>query len=510
MNNSPSSQSIFYKLSQEAGLDDFIPLISESKNPEILDESSESSYDGKSIFQSLSEEQPNQSFSFIDTVKDVAKQLATKGTAGLLGAYGDITNPLDIRENQLPGEKARLQAFFNDPSDDVSDHDIEPVHSRLPTTKEVKDVIKYFTGIGEGETPAGRIAGRGAEFVGGGLAYPGAGGKKALSTLAATGVTGQSLREFNAPDSLASAVEIVGNLLSGAVSGKVMPTKEAGKNIAKAGRNVGLTEKQIAPLMQSEKKIATLSKVARKSEGTKSKFESIKESLGDSYQNIKQIVSKAPNLTKKQNDSLIGRFSNIRDELAKTVKASPDKESAIKFIDDAIIKLQNSGASPEELVNFWQDINKSVKWNSIQGGKKSLSALKDPILDVLKETSPKAAELFEQTNLLYSKYSTIAKQLKPGVVDAFLNKAEFLAIIPSGLALITGNPMPFTALGSELAVRTLASEMLTNPYFQNIANKLVKNFNQASVKGVTDTMTNVKEYMQRKHPEENWDFLTED
>ena len=73
-----------------------------------------------------------------------------------------------------------------------------------------------------------------------------------------------------------------------------------------------------------------------------------------------------------------------------------------------------------------------------------------------------------------------------------------------------GNPLPLASLGSEVAVRQLSTEMLTNPYFQDIASKLVKNFNNASAKGVMDLMKNVKDYMKRKNPEEDWSFLMED
>jgi hypothetical protein len=51
--------------------------------------------------------------------------------------------------------------------------------------------------------------------------------------------------------------------------------------------------------------------------------------------------------------------------------------------------------------------------------------------------------------------------------------------------------------------------MLINPYFQNLATKLVTNINSGTVKGVTDLVKQAKEYMERKHPNEKWDFLTD-
>jgi hypothetical protein len=141
--------------------------------------------------------------------------------------------------------------------------------------------------------------------------------------------------------------------------------------------------------------------------------------------------------------------------------------------------------TPEHLINFWQDVNQSVDWRKVGGGKKALSELKQPILDTLKKTSPGLAEDFQITNELYSKYANISKKLKPDVIDSFVNKAEVMGLAPAAVAFATGNPLPLKAVGSEIAVRYLTREMLVNPYFQTIAGKLVNNFNAGSVKAIT-------------------------
>lgn len=502
------NQNIFEQLAQDSSYDEFSPLMVKENPREFENVVSKEKDENKNIFESLAEDKPNQSFSFLETSKDVGKQIAAKGFAGAFGAYGNVTEMLgQTKENLLPGQKERLKV--EDPYDLGLNDEILPSYSRLPTTKDVNELVKDFTGVDQGQTPAGRIAGRGAEFGGEALAYPGGGAKGLLSVVGA-GLAGQGLRESGAPEALATGVEIAGSVLPSAIQGKVVPTGKESKTLTNAGRALGLAEKQIAPLIQGEGKVSLLSKVARKGEDTKKLFSSIKESLGDSYQNVKNSVSNLGNVNSANRQILETKFTNIRNELSKTVKASPDKEAAIKFIDEAIDKISKSGASPEELINFWQDINKSVKWNSIQGGKKSLSQLKEPIMEVLQNVAPAAAKDFELTNQLYSKYSQISKRLKPDLVDAFLNKGEVIGLAPAAMSFMFGNPWPLGALGGEMAVRTLATEMLTNPYFQNIGNKLVTNFNQGSLKAVQETVKNVKEFMSRKYPDQNWEFLTAD
>lgn len=517
-----SSQNIFQKRASERESDKFSNTFSLEEDKEVdVDE-----MPNTNIFQRHAEKNKQKGeakFSFLDTAQDVGEQIVSKGAAGVGGAYGNLldTFGLQMQEGQTtPGQETlySIQSKLLDKQNRgeplsfgelqlLSDDDVlQPF--RLPTSENIKKNIESSTGIGEGKTPAGRIAGRGAEFIGEGAAIPG-GGIKALAGLGASGSAGQTIRELGGPEGLATATEIGGTLIPSVISGKLIPKGKEAKETVEAGRKLGLTEKQITPLIQGEQKASILSHTARKGTKTKKLFASIKESLGDSYQNIKERVKDYGNVDSKNRHLLIDKFTDIKDDLQKTLAASPDKEGAIKFINEAINKVSTHGASPEELINFWQDINKSVKWNSIHGGKKSLTMLKQPILEVLSNVSPIAAKDFELTNDLYSKYSQISKKLKPNLVDSFVNKGEVLAAVPSALALATGNYLPLISLGGEVAARLIGREMLINPYFQNIATKLVKNFNQSSLKGIEESVKQVKEYMERKYPNERWEFLTD-
>ena len=526
---------IFDKLASDNDYSDFsevvVPKSNGKKSVQITSETEFSPAFEKAaeqtgdIFDQISTRQKEKSqnnFGFLETAKDVAEQIGSKGISGALGSYGNIISAIGLQtKKELPGNVKRYEEEQKTleklqkgevPSigelTQLSEQGELPAFHNIPTSEDIQKGIESTTGIGQGRTPAGRIAGRGAEYLGEGVAT--GGGAKSLLSMAGAGIAGQGVREAGGPEALASGTEIVGTIVPSLISGKLNPRSKEAKDIVDAGRKLGLTEAQITPLIQGEGKISALSKVARKGTKTKELFNSIKETLGDSYQKIKNGVKNFGNVSKENQSSLINKFTEIRDDLSKTLKASPDKESAIKFIDDAIAKIKTSGASPEELINFWQDINKSVKWNSIQGGKKSLTRLKEPISEVLHSVAPSAAKDFEMTNQLYTKYSQISKKLKPDLVDSFVNKGEVLAVAPAALSLINGNPWPLASLGTEAAVRLLGREMLTNPYFQNLASKLVTNFNRSSVKGVTELVKQAQEYMTRKHPEEDWKFLTED
>jgi len=464
-------------------------------------------------------------FGFWDTIKDIGQQVVSKGIAGVGGAYGNILDTFGLQlpegQNVLPGQEQiyNIQSGILDkmnrgeaPSFSelmlLSDDDLVPNFTRLPKSRELQKGIKDLTGIGEGKTEAGRIAGRGAEFVGEGAAT--GGGLKALVGLGLSGVAGQGIRESGGPEWAATTTEIGGSLLPSVISKKLVPTGKGARDVVDAGRKIGLTEAQITPLIQSEKKVANLSKVARKGSKTKELFGQIKEKLGDSYTSIKGRPDAKIKLPNAEQINIRKEFGNIRNELSKTLAPSPEREAALHFIEKSLETLRNTQVSPEYLVNFWQDINKTVKWNSIQGGKKALAQLKDPISKALQKASPQLAKDFEMTNELYSKYAQISKKLKPDLIDSIINKGELLTAPAAGLALAFGNPSALIGLGTEASIRLLGREMLINPYFQNVAKKLVTNFNSSSMKGVTESVKQVQEYMQRKHPNEDWSFLTRD
>ena len=518
---------IFQRLASENNSSDFSVSIASSPTEFSETISTDNSSPSKNIFEEMSgrvKEKKDNNFGFLDTLKDIGEQVSSKAISGGAGAYGNILDAfgLQLKEGEMPEAVQQKQAReFNTleklnrgevPSIgelmELSDDGELPSYYRLPSSEQVKKGIETTTGVGEGKTPAGRIAGRGSEFVAETAAT--GGGLKTLAATGLSGLAGQGIREAGGPEGTAVATEVLGSIIPSAIQGKVVPTGREAKQVAEAGRKIGLTEKQITPLIQSEKKAANLSKIARKGNRTKKTFASIKESLGDSYNNIKNRPQASIKLPNAEQINLRKEFGQIRNELSKTLAPSPDKEAALNFIEKSLDTLRNVDITPEYLVNFWQDINKAVKWNSITGGKKALARLKQPISESLKKAAPDLAEDFELTNQLYSKYAQISKKLKPDLVDAFVNKAEVLAVPAAGVALASGNPWALAGIGSEIALRSLGREMLINPYFQNLATKLVTNFNQGSLKAITESVNQAKQYLERKYPEEDWSFLIED
>jgi hypothetical protein len=218
-----------------------LPGLPKSFRPkEVIEESEEETLEGlPSSFKKAKK------VSDKEILKDIGKQVFKKGTAGALGGYGNLLDLIhaQTKERMTPGQEALTQAEFEAPESllpFLQDDDILPRYSRLPSQQEAETLIEMLGGPGEAQTEAGRIAGRGAEFVGSALPFGARG--KLLFLLASVGLGGQLTRELGGPEAVATGIEL-------------LPLAQAGVNIAKAvrGPKVPVTKPSGMPVRKFEK-----------------------------------------------------------------------------------------------------------------------------------------------------------------------------------------------------------------------------------------------------------------
>lgn len=423
-------------------------------------------------------------------------QLGKSATAGLTGTYGDILSLVGLSPNTklTPGQEALARAEFEASESQLpflQEEDILPRYTRFPTTEEVGE----FIGETEPKNLPERYAQRIGRSLGGGAAL--GGGAKTLQSLAAASSIGQSAKELGAPEGIATTLELISLFGPHALANKVYGPKKL-KSFIEYARKQGLSEQEISGLVQGERKAKALAKLAKKGGKTENILSSINEKAGSALENVKSEASQFGRISGEMSGELADEFGEISKNLKKTIKASPDKESAINFIDEAYENLINKGATPEELINFWQDINSAVNWNSIKGGKKVLGSLKEPIMKTLKNIDPKLAQDFELANTLYSRSKFLSKSLKPHMIDTVLDKgpigASMLAIALGDLGIIS------KYIGTD-AVRVLSREMLFNPRIQDISKKMLDAVKNENVKSAQSLLKIFKKEVEKDYPD---------
>lgn len=285
------------------------------------------------------------------------------------------------------------------------------------------------------------------------LALPGSGPAIAGKALA-SGFLGEGAKELGLPKWAEPIAELLAYL--GPDVGKKLLSTGTNKEIIDAGRKFGLTDAQITPLIQSEFKQKILSKISPKRGATQKALSSTKEALSHSYGNLQTSEEATKLLSPSAESTLRERFSDLLFKMPSKVR---------KQVKEDLSDLLKNPISGETLINFYSDVNHSL------GPKyKQLSLLKPAIREALGSVSPELAKDFDLINKLHTKYYPIASRLKPTLTSDLISGVENLSAFG---AFVTGSyPVLVPVAGKKIANK-LAQQMLINPRFQQLPEKIL-------------------------------------
>jgi len=359
-----------------------------------------------------------------------------KGGLKALGGILDLLVP-KVDPERFPEEKFSFE---------------EAVETLLPTDPEAPFLEKF--------------AERGAEilpFLLGGEV--GLGAKLGRAGLAA--LLGQTAEEVGVGP-LGQTVAELSGLIAPGLGKKIIPTKAQREGV-KMLRRRGLTEKEIAPLIPSERKRALLGKVGAKGIRTEKAARRTRTALGNVYEQLRTEGERLPFLEAEANLTL---GNAIEDKLEKI------PASIRKVIQEDLKDLLNKPIKANDIINFWEDINSSINWKSVADGKRKLNSLKKPLLDSLKKINPTLARDFELTNKFYSQMKKVYPNLRPTDIDKWIALGELGSLVGG---LFKFGPKAAVPVLGFAASRKLASAMLTNPRLQNLTRQMTKALKQNKI-----------------------------
>lgn len=326
--------------------------------------------------------------------------------------------------------------------------------------------LESLLGLEEPTYPEQKIVRRIGETAGS-LPFLGVSPRAAVPLL--TGSAAGGAAEVATGSPLAGDItELVTGLGGGALKGgaKFSPSFES---LASRARRLGFSDKELSALSHSAGKTKFFAKKASKGSRAASLQDSITQAFDTAYNTLSQEASGLPPLNKASEGRLLSEVNNVLSDLKKTVKASPDKESAIKYLEESLDNIFENGATPEELLNWYQDVNSVINWKAVKGGKKQLAAIKKPIQEALESSSPDLAQDFRVINDLYSKNAQLYQSLKPNQIEIFLNKLQLPA---AAIGILSGHPSVLYEVFGRAAAKRLSFEILSNPRLQGTQRKL--------------------------------------
>jgi hypothetical protein len=231
------------------------------------------------------------------------------------------------------------------------------------------------------------------------------------------------------------------------------------------GRRIGMTDAEIAPLLNSERRTRFLSKFSHKGPRPQKVLSQTYDKIGSAYESLKnsELAAKAFS-SPLQRETL--------SSLQQTLKELPDvaRQGILK---DTELLLKEPSLNARNLINYRQKVQQTINANPDQY--KTLSQLKKVVDQAILKSNPQLAKEYHGINRLFEKYADISKALKPSIVDKFVSKGE--AVAGLGAVLTFNYPFLATVVG-ENAARRLATELLINPRFQQLSTKMVSALNQ--------------------------------
>lgn len=407
----------------------------------LMQKEEPSQFSGKAgLFELAESLEPPPEKGYLDDAVNFGKNLLKAGVRGV-HKFGRMMGPLPV-----PGKtEQEVQEEFTEQLDDL-----------LPTEEGGYVSRSLERGLSEAPTM---------------LTFPGGGTAQTAIRTGAAGFLGEGVKELGGgeiPQAIAELSAFIGPDLA-----KKLLASGSNKEIIEAARNLGLKDAEIAPLLQSEFKQKWLGKLASGRGKVQDTLKRTKEALGQVYNNLRAIPAAKTALPQQQATELINLIQDKLFEMPSIVR----EKIAADFKD-----LVSKPITGDSLINFWQDINATMKAakNDLGDAAKYLSNLKDPLKGGLAKLSPQLANDFEWTNKLATRFYDISSRLKPNLYTDIMQASQAIKLLGG----VTFGYYPvLVEFAGEAAARKLAREMLLNPRFQNLSNKMVSAINQNKWRG---------------------------
>lgn len=403
------------------------------------------------------------------TAKETAKEGVAKGAAELASLPKVMVDLFRIMQQKVPAAAGLLSKI-------IPPEAAQSASDALPAYEDVLQNLRQYLEVNpdEASEAGSNIIGSGI----GGLPFGGAG--------ALAGVVGQSASEAakaaGLPEWAQTTADIGFSLATPSGRRKALAKgleREVAKDTERAalyafGKDAGLTDKALTPALQSEKKLATYGKLAKQSDKSRAALQESKEAIGGLYGPVVERGKAIP-VDPLQKQAFAEALESIKTELAHTVKANPEKQKAIEFLEDSIKKVYQKDIDGGQLINYFQDLNEVVDWKKLGAGKKGLTQAKTAVLKALNKADPNLAAEFQNINKLYSRISKAQEKIGyPKTMEHWINMGEAGSFLyklatfePISAAKIAG------AAGVGEGLRWLSTQMLVNPKFQGLHAKLV-------------------------------------
>ena len=277
---------------------------------------------------------------------------------------------------------------------------------------------------------------------------------------------------------------------------------QAKQNIVNFAKQHALNPEETTLLLQSEGKVDKLGKFARKTSKFKSTAQSLKEKLGQNYEELKDLGQKGGWLSVQEAENLQDDLGKILQDIQKTYIEGPDTKGARALIEEALFKVENRAGTVKDLINSLQNLRQEVNWKNVDPKGAILKKTEKAFTTAIENKNPAIAKRLKETDEAWGKYKKFEKLLneKAGLTEKLLNLSPgFLPKLAFGASLnlkTLGTPY----LATEASKR-LITKLLLDPKYQSINRNLQNALISGSIKSQTAIVNLLKKQLKKDDPE---------
>lgn len=408
---------------------------------------------------------------------NAARKGSVKGLVGLGESIGSFINedPFGERGNQFG------QVFGIDTTPKEKFKPI-PQETKAELNEDLKKNFPTNEGFAE------NVIERTTELAPVGLIGPGGiPGKLARTGLAAT--LGQGAKELGFGQDVQTAAEIAGFVAPNPTR-IIQAANPRQQQLLDFGRSMGMTEEQMAPLMNENNWFTrALARFSKKSGRAQDALSGSNRGLSQIYNQISISPEAQITLTPGQQHQFVSRLVptlqnlpvNLRNEIL------PD-----------LIELAQGPFNGHRMINFYQDVGDTIDRLGRGTRGRRLGGVLDDMRDAIGTASPQVGEEISMTNDLYTRYARMRDRLRPGPNEDLINSAKGISSLGF---LITGRWDLLKSVVGYTAAKRLATEFLVNPRLVNIQHKMLRALNENQVSVFNELKNEFSEAIKDTDPE---------
>lgn len=277
----------------------------------------------------------------------------------------------------------------------------------------------------------------------------------------------EKAKEFGAGETAQDVTKMILSVIPMVLSGRIQATDGERRRILLAGRRAGLTEEQLAPLLQTEQRAREVGSHTLETQANRTIMDQVRDAGRRLFNEITNRANQLP-LNQQQLTPLINDAKALRQDLLRTAGRTPKKQTLITYLDGVINDLEHGQMTGGHLINTYGDIN-DMYMENVPSQKNRLQRLNRTITHTLYQADPQLARDFRHANrLLKARHDFINhvgwKKLEQSARQGLQQKLITGLITGS----VLGKAGAAVATVAPSIQHRIANRLLMDPNWQNI------------------------------------------